>query len=269
MTTFLLQSFGPLASNLFQYYFWKPLQRLYHHRRVHMFKSYSIVMQNDLNMLQVGDVFDATTHTAQLLTLLFFAMAFAPGLPLLMPLCCFAFVLYFRIDKMLLCRFFQKPPQIGDGSIRLVLKYLPYAALIRLAFALWMFSAPSVFPHHFTASSHGSSQGSAYLDFIYEQRKVHYSSTLNFFRMRVLQANTFPLFVAIVVLVAVMFIRAVWHFLPAHWIIQIIQVLYKIGCTTAADVKMFFQHGSDPVHGWDLIKMNDPLRQEMAPFTGE
>jgi hypothetical protein len=80
-------------------------------------------MQKDLNALMVGDVFDSTDHAAQLLTLLFFAMIYSSGLPLLIPLCCFAFILYFRVDKFLVCRYFQKPPNIGDAVIRRLLTY--------------------------------------------------------------------------------------------------------------------------------------------------
>ena len=87
-------------------------------------------MQNQLNYLEVGPEFEVTEHTAQLLTFIFFAMTFSAGLPLLMPLCFLAFVVFFRVDKMLLCRFYRKPPFFGDSSLRIVVNALPYAAII-------------------------------------------------------------------------------------------------------------------------------------------
>ena len=110
--------------------------------------STSIVMQYDLNQIEVGPVFDSTDHTAQLLILLFFAMTFAPGLPLLMPLMCLVFSLYFRVDKFLLCRHYQKPPQLGPSAIKVVTAYLPYAAIIRLAVACWMYGNHNILYIH-------------------------------------------------------------------------------------------------------------------------
>ena len=88
------------------------------------------MMQNQLNYLEVGSDFEITEHTAQLLTFVFFAMTFSAGLPLMTPLCCLAFIVFFRVDKMFLCRFYKRPPFYGDGSIRIVIGVLPYAAIL-------------------------------------------------------------------------------------------------------------------------------------------
>ena len=184
MTTFILQSFSPLVANLFLYFIGKPLMRMYHHARITDLKSHHIVMQHDLNMLEVGDVFDSTDHSAQLLTLLFFAMTFAPGLPLLMPLCCFAFVLYFRVDKFLLCRYYQRPPHIGDAAMKVVVGLLPFAAVIRLAIACWMLGNPNILED--TVSSATQS----YQDMLDNLKS---SWVVSFGRERILQQNIFPL----------------------------------------------------------------------------
>jgi len=126
------------------------LTRFYHWCRAR--SSRSIVMQHQLNYYEVGSDFEITEHTAQLLTYLFFAMTFASGLPLMMPLCCFAYMVFFRVDKMLLCRFYKKPPHFGDGSIRMVVTCLPFAAILvciylnlYLSFSnIFSFSAPRV-----------------------------------------------------------------------------------------------------------------------------
>lgn len=226
-------------------------------------------MQRDLNLLQVGDVFDATTHTAQLLTLLFFAMTFSPGLPLLMPLCCLTFLMYFYVDKILLCRFYQKPSQIGDASIKIVVSYLPYAAVLRFAIAVWMYSCPSVFP--FDPSTHSSySLQTSYLQFLHSAREGTYmSSDQNYFRLRVLERNSFPLFVGLVLIVLTLFLRKVWKFLPLYWVYKFVDCV--IGCFRVKQTNTYKKYNkkSGTIHPWHLLQLNDPLRQEMAPFTGE
>lgn len=103
-STFLVQSFSPLVFHLVRYYTLQPLLRAWHHKRVAERRSHSIATQRALNLLEVGPVFDSTDHSAQLLTLLFVQMTFGCGIPLLTPLCLVAFVCYFRVDKLLLCR---------------------------------------------------------------------------------------------------------------------------------------------------------------------
>jgi hypothetical protein len=219
-----------------------------------------MVMQHDLDMLEVGPVFDATTHTAQLLTLLFFAMMFAPGLPLLMPLCCLTFVMYFRVDKLLLCRFYQKPPQIGDGSIRIVLNFLPYAGLIRLSFALWMFSCGEIFPKDEDISHSSTATNAAYRLMLQHYRESSAIPTaLNFAKDRVLQQNVFPLFVAIIVLVAVKVIRKVWRLLPIHWILKLASIIYDF-CSKEKNLFLKTNEKTGSIHGWELTKLDDPLR---------
>ena len=223
-------------------------------------KSHSIVMQHDLNMLEVGPVFDSTDHTAQLLTLLFFAMLYAPGLPLLMPLCCFAFTLYFRVDKFLLCRFYQKPPHIGDAAMRLVISYLPYAAVLRLCFACWMFGNKHILYTQVSSSTQ------AYESFLEHIRNAQSGSA--FANDRIFRSNVFPLFILLLVIMLGIFLNRFWKQLPVFWVWKVIQFVVMSIFYTTKDLFADQSEGGmiDP---WDLLRLGDPLRRQSAPFTGE
>lgn len=280
VTTSILQSFSPLVANLFLHYVGKPLLRWYHHSRVKALKSHSVVMQHDLNMLEVGPVFDSTDHTAQLLTLLFFSMTFAPGLPLLMPLCCFAFALYFRVDKLLLCRYYQAPPHVGDATIRLVVHLLPVAAIIRLGFACWMFSCPD------TAFGRGAIEASSvsvdYRDFLETARSSSASSGFTFANDRIFQPNTFPLFVLLLIVAAIVVLARVYQEIPLHLLFsRLLDCVNSLSADghASADARRLAEvarsgHRSeeasdDLVSAWSLAKLNDPLRQQSAGYTRE
>lgn len=220
-------------------------------------------MQHDLNMLEVGPVFDSTDHTAQLLTLLFFSMTFAPGLPLLMPLCGFAFLLYFNIDKFLLCRFYQRPPQLGDAAIKIVIKVLPYAAVIRLAIAIWMFGNDRIIPVE--DSSAGQAEA---------LNQLREDGNANGVAAKIFRENTFPLFVLILLIVAAKLIMLFFEYFPLVWLFKFCFIVLR---ESSAKNRHHHHKKEDAkgepeytVHPWELVKRgNDVNRQQVAPFTGE
>jgi len=249
MVSFILQSFTPLAYNLVEYYFINPVLRMYHHSLVRSLLSTSIVMQYDLNQIEVGPVFDSTDHTAQLLILLFFAMTFAPGLPLLMPLMCLVFSLYFRVDKFLLCRHYQKPPQLGPSAIKVVTAYLPYAAIIRLAVACWMYGNHNILYIH----------------------KDPYSNTkYSPIARHLLRSNVLPLFILLLLIFATVLLTKVFGALQLDNLLKSLtsllqQLTSSISLRITAWDSMVNEHGR--IHRWDLVKSGDPNRKEVAGFT--
>jgi hypothetical protein len=72
-------------------------------------------MQADVNKLEHGGAFDTTVNNAQLMALLFFSMTYGAGLPIMMFMTTLAFTIYFNVDKMLLLRYYAKPPKMGDA----------------------------------------------------------------------------------------------------------------------------------------------------------
>lgn len=212
--------------------------------------STSIVMQYDLNQIEVGPVFDSTDHTAQLLILLFFAMTFAPGLPLLMPLMCLVFSLYFRVDKFLLCRHYQKPPQLGPSAIKVVTAYLPYAAILRLAVACWMYGNHNILYIHDDPYNNSSKYGPI--------------------ARHVLRSNVLPLFILmLLVSIAVLLTKLLGALELEHVVKSLASVVQQLTSSISMRVTawdgMLNEHGR--IHRWDLVKSGDPNRKEVAGFT--
>lgn len=93
----------------------------------------------------MGPLFDSSISCAHFLSMLFFSMTYATGLPLLMPMAFTTLTISFYIDKMLLLRFYEKPPHMNDGVMQIILKILPFAAIIRLCFGCWMYGSKELF----------------------------------------------------------------------------------------------------------------------------
>jgi hypothetical protein len=74
-------------------------------------------------------------------------MTYGAGLPIMMFMTTLAFTIYFNVDKLLLLRFYAKPPKMGDAIMEVVLKMLPWAGALRLAIACWMYSNETIFPY--------------------------------------------------------------------------------------------------------------------------
>lgn len=217
-------------------------------------------MQHDLNMLEVGPVFDATQNNAQLLALLFLAMTYGPGLPLLTPLMFAAFILYFNVDKLLLATYYQKPPQIGNEAIKVVVQYLPIAAMVRLAIAIWMYGNADILPDTVSDEVPGAYQENL------NSLKSGWPSIFSTFRDRALRPNTFPLFILLAVIVGFYFVEKFWYQLPFYWIYRFNKILYRVFCTQ----HIYKTSGTkESLHPFEIQKRNDALRLETAPYTGD
>ena len=66
----------------------------------------------------VGPVFDVTVDAAHVLGFVFFAMTYATGVPLLMPLLCVACLAFWFVNRLQLLRFEKKPPKFGAALAR-------------------------------------------------------------------------------------------------------------------------------------------------------
>ena len=148
---------------------------------------------------------------ALLLTLLFFTMMYAPGLPLLTPLCSLAFALIFRADKLNVCRYRRKPPVTGDAVFSLLLSLLPLAGMLRLAFACWMFSGGGILSPNSYPTLDANAKSFSYIPYLQtyvtmanELRQTDFGlpSSLLFLQDRVFSANVLPLFALFCAMVA-------------------------------------------------------------------
>jgi hypothetical protein len=274
LLTFLFEIVTPIASVLFKAYVFYPFRRMLVHPSVEKMTSDSIAMQADLNALEVGSVFDCSTHTAKLLALLFFAMTYAAAIPILMPLLAITFGLFFYVDRLLLCRFYQKPPNLGDASMRTILSVLPLAAGFRLLLGIWMLSNDSVLPD-------GSLSAEQIPDFVLEN-VPQIEMVLDYYNQfveslqnrevfiinlgtRITRPTIVPLCAMLALIVLYILMKFIWPKLPVAWFItsfrKLIAGLSK-GRKVHADARGF-------IYNIDLLRLKDPLRTESSPFTGE
>ena len=136
---------------IFPYKIIQPLLKFFIFPLIQGQKSHLFPFQYDVNQLIIGPEFQPGLQAAQILIIIFMSMTFASGIPLFMPLGCIACFVYFGINKWLICKYYMKPAYLGRSrglnkmSLSTILKCLPYAAVIRLSVACWMFSAQDSF----------------------------------------------------------------------------------------------------------------------------
>jgi len=116
ITTMILEVVSQYVSELPDFLIIRPYKRWRTYPKVKEMSSLNIATQHDLNKLATGPVFDFQGHYAQLLSLLFLGMTYAPGLPIMTPILAATFILFFCLDKLLLCRYYLKPPHLSDGA---------------------------------------------------------------------------------------------------------------------------------------------------------
>ncbi|CAE7356141.1 unnamed protein product, partial [Symbiodinium microadriaticum] len=214
VVTFILQACTPLIIASFKYYIYSPCRMCFAHPKISNQTAHKFPVQSDVNALELGDTFDFTVHTAQLLALGFLAMTYGTGLPIMHVLCWFTFVLYFRSDKFLLLRYHQKPSKTNDAVMKTVLAILPWACVIRLGFACWMLSNKVIFPDSkllIDVVPSVSSVNTGHISNIYNNWVERQAAGKEMFGVssgtRIPRGHVFPLFALLVLIVIVIIMQ--------------------------------------------------------------
>lgn len=272
--TYLANAFEPyikrLIGSVFAWLFWSWGEV----SKVAARKSHTIATQYDLNELLAGSVYSPTSHMAQLLTMLFLGMTYAPGIPVFMPLLSLTFFVYFNIDKYLTIRVWRRPPYRGDQENKIILALLPFAAIVRLAIACWMYGNNEIFPStvastafipdgNVRTAAEAEQSYQAYLDS--HQGDNSYSFLI---ASKIGRANVFPLFFLLMVIVSLMVLRRIFPYLPTTYFFRIVKSLFQFIRTLGHANIRRLARADGYIHGQDLAELKDPLRPEMAPFTG-
>jgi hypothetical protein len=189
---------------------------------------------------------------------------------------------------------------MDDKIMRSVLALLPYAAIIRLAFAAWMLGNPDVFAKSLfpgaangvgaagslTASSAlpaasvggvstgGVSTGS--LSSMLQQNAEGKATNYLYMAMVVRAANSdvVPLIALLVLVVVSVFVQTFWKELPLYWIGRVAGMLCKkknkvYVTNTEGEGEEAKEVTLEALNGFDLVfKADDPLRLDAAPYTG-
>ena len=76
--------------------------------------------------------------------MIFFVMTYSSGMPILYLIMVISLFFTFWVDKVLLLRYFRLTPGYTKHMAESVVSILPIAAIIHLAFGIFMFSYPHV-----------------------------------------------------------------------------------------------------------------------------
>lgn len=286
VVTFAFKMVLSYLHDMYELYFDKSLRRCFNVASIEAQRNNTYILQDEVNALYVGPPFNVATRTATLLMLVFYLMTFAPGLPILTPVACITFTLAFRIQKRILLRHAARPAHMDSQIMRNVLGLLPYAAIIRLGFACWMYGNPEAFEAS-SLSVESAGGGSASVAGVDSSSLTNTGalakllsdnasgqSTNYLYEAIVLRCsspNVVPLLVLLVLIVVVKVVRKLWKALPYYWVAKTLAWLCK---REARDkVTVVDNEGvevvMDAVQGFDIMKRGDTLRLESAPFTGD
>ena len=272
---FISEAFVTICEESYDYYVRKKCLRCCNYAAIESQNSHKVAMQHDLDMWEVGPYFDPTMNTAKLVALFFFTMCYSPGIPILMPLCFFTFLAYFRSNKYLLLRYYMIPDKMGDAVMKATLKVMPYATILRVTLALCMLSSPRILSE-FPDDSDGDLQvvggsGEEHTGYVLGAGSKsgivtgHASTYLADYGRRLESPSVLALFVLLLLLIIYQFVRIFWRQLPIYWTMKIMQWLGHVLC---GKPKAVFVDQFGSVRGYDLLMLEDELRQEMCPYTG-
>ena len=216
-------------------------------------------------------------RTGQMLAWVCTAMTFGAGVPILLPLCGITLVLLFRMDKYLFSRYYKQPTPSGPGLMEWAIWVLPFIAMLRLAFSIFILSVDDLLPASWpsTAGADESAGGystsvislESYISAMKWLRDQGYiPAYLDWIERRILRDNTFPLLVLLILIILVKIISAVWDYLPPVVLIKYIARLCKVLCRFSR-FRASQQKGY--IHPYDLTFHNpDPLRNQEAALSG-
>merc|ERR1711871_475715 len=160
----------------------------------------------------------------------------------------------------------MKPDKIGEGPLRKVLEFMPFLVMLRLSIACWMYSNPEILP---TSSEVklpmyqvDPSMTKSYTELLEEQGNNYSDYDV---MKRITKQHVFPLFLMLVLIILFWIIRKFWKSLPFYWTIKFLECIKNSICGKPGHV---FVDKFGYIRGWDLLQLEDELRQEMCPFTG-
>lgn len=232
-----------------------------------------------LNQIEVDDTsFDVRVRSGQMLAWVFAAMTFGAGVPVLLPICAAKLFFLCRMDKFFFCRRYKQPPSSGPGLMEWVLAVLPYAAIVRLAFSIFMLSADGLLPDTWPSAKGADESAGGYSanvisleNYISAIKSLwdmasFIPSSLDWLKRRIIRVNTFPLFVLIVAIVVIKLVRRVWNYLPpvvaGRYLWRFVKLLLGYEHFRASK-------RSGLIHPYDLtFHHSDPLRNQEASLSG-
>lgn len=127
-----------------------------------------------------------------------------------------------------------------------------------MAVACWMFSNSNIFQFTLSKTSTASSA-------------TNVNTNVYDIVGRITAPNVLPLFVFMLIVVGGAILNLTWKYLPVYWMYKLFQILLRYYCKSDADIyeKQDDAAKKESIHPWQLVKTGDPLRQQMAPYSGD
>ena len=192
-TTILISTVSSHAMFVYSYFLKIPANRLKAKNHPEMFAT-----QSELNTSLIGKEFPLEIRVAAQLLLFYVPLVFSPGMPMLLYFGAFGLALGAAVDKVDLARHSKHPPPVDANVPFQMIRTMPMFLCMRLMFAAWVFSNPTIFP--------SNSDSAEYLSYV--QNKVNNSENLSWLFARLGTNTAIPHVVLLAFIVAYMLIKS-------------------------------------------------------------
>jgi hypothetical protein len=92
----------------------------------------------------VGPQFSLSLRSAQTLMTGTVALMYGGGMPILYPIACMSFLLFFWVDKFLIVRYYRHPPEYDARLSRWAVFVMSFAVVLHLGFTIWAYTTPGL-----------------------------------------------------------------------------------------------------------------------------
>ena len=103
------------------------------------------IFQTDYESLYLGPEYLIEFRYSNMITMIFLALMFGAGMPILYFFASWIFLITYWIDKLTLLRIYRKPPCYGVEVMKFSRDILTVAIILHFGFAFWMYSNQLVF----------------------------------------------------------------------------------------------------------------------------
>ena len=99
--------------------------------------------QVDVDGMYTGTEFVLPIRMAHIMNTMSVTLTFSAGLPFLLPLAAFSFLLSFNMDRYMLLRHYKRPPEYTTKLVQAYFSFVPLVMLLHLGFSVWMYTNPT------------------------------------------------------------------------------------------------------------------------------
>jgi hypothetical protein len=108
--------------------------------------SGALSTQSQMNGLYETPHFALEQRYPEILNTIFVTMFYCSGQPILLPFCAMAMFTGYWVDKLMLLKFYRRPPQYSSALAVQMRGLLPWALLMHLGIAVWMYGTSQEAP---------------------------------------------------------------------------------------------------------------------------